>query len=113
MNLSADEFLSLSTQLSDRDVRVMELEKQLKETREMLLVKEAENAALTQRLSEMEMINQATEIENTYLKQYLWLSWTKIKNFMAHIHDIRLLAFLQTFMLKTVSEKRPQRPTSR
>lgn len=105
MNLSADEFLSLSTQLSDRDVRVMELEKQLKETREMLLVKEAENAALTQRLSEMEMINQATEIENAYLKQYLWLSWTKIKNFMAHIHDIRLLAFLQTFMLKTVSEK--------
>ena len=34
MNLSADEFLSLSTQLSDRDVRVMELEKQLEKTRE-------------------------------------------------------------------------------
>jgi len=29
MNLTADEFLSLSTQLSDRDVRVVELENQL------------------------------------------------------------------------------------
>lgn len=50
MNLSADEFLSLSTQLSDRDVRVMELEKQLEKTRELLLVKEAENKALIQQL---------------------------------------------------------------
>lgn len=95
MNLSADEFLSLSTQLSDRDVRVVELEKQLEETRRLLLVKEGEVVALTQRLAEAEQIQQATEIENRYLKQYLWLSWTKIKHFMTHIHDIWLVAFLQ------------------
>lgn len=104
MNLSADEFLSLSSQLSDRDVRVSELEKRLKQVTEMLVIKDAEIVALTQRLSELEQVHEATEIENRYLKQYLWLSWTKIKHFMAHIHDIRLLAFLQTFMLKTVSE---------
>lgn len=62
MNLSADEFLSLSTQLSDRDVRVVELEKQLEETRRLLLVKEGEVVALTQRLAEAEQIQQATEI---------------------------------------------------
>lgn len=104
MNLSADEFLSLSTQLSDRDVKMAELEKQLIQKDEMLLIKDAEIVALTQRMAELEQINEATEIENRYLKQYLWLSWTKIKHFMAHIHDIRLVAFLQTFMLKTVSE---------
>ena len=104
MNLSADEFLSLSTQLSDRDVRVVELENQLEEMRKLLMIKEAENTALTQKLSELVKIHEATEIENSYLKQYLWLSWAKIKNFMSHIHDIQLLAFLQTFMLKTVSE---------
>lgn len=104
MNLSADEFMSLSSQLSDRDVRVAELEKRLKQVTEMLVIKDAEIGALTQRLSELEQIHEATEIENRYLKQYLWLSWTKIKHFLAHIHDIRLLAFLQTFMLKTVSE---------
>jgi len=37
MNLTADEFLSLSTQLSDRDVRVVELENQLEETRNLSL----------------------------------------------------------------------------
>lgn len=35
MNLSADEFLSLSTQLSDRDVKMAELEKQLIQKDEM------------------------------------------------------------------------------
>ena len=95
MKLSADEFLSLSTQLSDRDVRVVELEKQLEETRRMLLIKDNENAALLQRLTEMEHIQQATEIENSILKHYLCLSWPKIKDFMTHIHDIRLIAFLQ------------------
>jgi hypothetical protein len=38
------------------------------------------------------------------LKNYLWLSWTKIKHFVAHVPDIRLVAFLQTFMQKTVSD---------
>lgn len=104
MNLTADEFMSLSNQLSDRDVRVVELEKQLEKLREMLMVKEAENAALTQRLAENEQIYEAAVIENRYLKQYLWLSWKEIKHFMSHIHGISLLAFLQTFMLKTVSE---------
>lgn len=105
MNLSADEFLSLSTQMSDRDVRVAELEQELKETKKLLVIKEAENVALTQRLSELEQAQMATEIENTYLKRCLWLSWAKIKDFMAHIHDISVLALLQTFMLKTVSEE--------
>lgn len=105
MNLTADEFLSLSTQLSDRDIKVTELEKRLEETMQRLAIKEAENEALVQRVSELEQAHELMELENTYLKRYLWLSWSKIKNFMSHIHDIRLLAFLQTFMLKTVSEE--------
>ena len=105
MNLSADEFMSLSNQLSDRDVKTAELELQLQQTRRLLAIKEAEIGALTQKLSELEHIHAATEIENAYLKRYLMLSWTKIKSFMSHIHDIQLLAFLHTFMLKTVSEE--------
>ena len=63
MKLSADEFLSLSTQLSDRDVKAAELELQLQETKEQLMIKEAENMALTQRLTELEQINTATELD--------------------------------------------------
>lgn len=105
MNLSADEFLSLSTQMSDRDVRVAELEQQLQQTKDLLVAKEAENVALTRQLDALREAHVATEIENTYLKRCLWLSWAKIKKFMSRIHDIQLLAFLQTFMIKTVSEE--------
>ena len=105
MNLSAEEFMSLSNQLSDRDVKTAELEMQLQQVRQLLTLKEAENQSLAQRLAEMEQIHAATELENAYLKRYLWLSWSKIKSFLSHIHDIRLLAFLQTFMQKTVSEE--------
>ena len=105
MNISTDEFLSLSTQMSDRDVRVAELEKQLKQIKDLLVIKEAENVALTQQLSILQEAHMATEIENTYLKRCLWLSWSKIKKFLAHIHDIQMLALLQTFMIKTVSEE--------
>ena len=105
MNISPEEFLSLSTELSDRDVRVAELERKLSQAKELLVVKEAENVTLIQRLSELERVHEKTELENTYLKRFLWLSWPKIKNFLSHISDIRLLAFLQTFMLKTVSEE--------
>ena len=104
MNISAEEFLSLSMQLSDRDVKVAELEKRLLLMEDQLAIRNSENMALTQRVSELEQSQAATEMENIYLKRFLWLSWSKIKNFMSHVNDIRLLAFLQTFMLKTVSE---------
>ena len=104
MNISADEFLSLSTQLGEKDVKMAELELKLKETQDLLVVKEAENKALSQRLSELEYTQEKTAMENSYLKRVIWLSLPKIKKFLSHINDIRLLAFLQTFMLKTVSE---------
>lgn len=104
MNLSADEFLSLSTQLGEKDVKMAELELKLKETQEMLVVKETENKALSQRLSELEYLQEKTAMENSYLKRVIWLSLPKIKLFLSRISDIRLVAFLQTFMLKTVSE---------
>jgi len=105
MNLTADEFLSLSAQLSDRDVKVTELEMELQRLRQEVVVKTAENESLLLELNTVKQVHEATEIENAYLKRYLWLSWSKIKHFTAHIRDIRLLAFLQTFMLKTVSEE--------
>ena len=69
MNLSADEFLSLSTQLGEKDVKMAELELKLKETQEMLVVKETENKALSQRLSELEYLQEKTAMENSYLKR--------------------------------------------
>jgi hypothetical protein len=104
MNLSDEEFLSLSGQMSDRDVKIATLENKVEQLKGDLLVARAECEEWKQRYEHAETANAATQFENAMLKNYLWLSWTKIKHFVAHVSDIRLVAFLQTFMQKTVSD---------
>ena len=104
MNLSDKEFMSLSGQMSDRDVKIAALENKVKQLERDLQVVTAERDEWKRRYEQTEAANAATQYENTMLKNYLWLSWTKVKHFVAHVPDIRLVAFLQTFMQKTVSD---------
>lgn len=104
MNLSDEEFLSLSGQMSDRDVKIAALTSELRQLERDLLVARAERDEWQRKYEQAEASNAATQFENAMLKNYLWLSWSKIKHFVAHVSDIRLLAFLQTFMQKTVSD---------
>lgn len=104
MELSEKEFMSLSGQMSDRDVTIAALKGQVMQLERDLLVARSERDTWRQKFEALTMKQAATELENTLLRNYLWLSWSKIKDFMAHIRDIRLLAFLQTFMQKTVSD---------
>lgn len=104
MELSEREFMSLSGQMSDRDVRIAALEMRLKEAERDLLVARAERDEWRRKYERAELAHAATELENTMLKNYLGLSWSKIKKFVAHVSDIRLVSFLQTFMQKTVDE---------
>ena len=69
MNISPEEFFTLSTELSERDVKVAELEQQLKQARNLVTVKDAEIVMLSQRVSELEHANEQKELENTYLKK--------------------------------------------
>ena len=104
MNLSDEEFLSLSGQMSDRDVKIAALENKVSQLEGDLLVARAERDEWQRKYEQTEASNAATQFENAMLKNYLWLSWSKIKHFVAHVSDIRQLAFLQTFMQKTVSD---------
>ena len=104
MDISGGEFLTLSREISDREVKIANLETEVDKVK-------ADNAALA---AERDMWREKyeaaltavsqVELENMMLKNYLWLSWSKIRNFVAHVSDIRLVAFLQTFMQKTVSD---------
>ena len=104
MDISGGEFLTLSREISDREVKIANLETEVDKVK-------ADNAALA---AERDMWREKyeaaltaasqVELENIMLKNYLWLSWSKIRNFVAHVSDIRLVAFLQTFMQKTVSD---------
>ena len=104
MNLSDKEFMSLSGQMSDRDVKIAALENKVKQLEGDLQVARAERDEWKRRYEHAETAHAAAQFENAMLKNYLWLSWTKIKHFVAHVPDIRLVAFLQTFMQKTVSD---------
>ncbi|MBR1502831.1 MAG: hypothetical protein IJ618_02970 [Prevotella sp.] len=104
MNLSDEEFLSLSGQMSDRDVKIAALENKVSQLEGELQVARAERDEWQRKYEQTEASNAATQFENAMLKNYLWLSWSKIKHFVAHVSDIRQLAFLQTFMQKTVSD---------
>ena len=100
MNLSDKEFMSLSGQMSDRDVKIAALENKVKQLERDLLVATAERDEWKRRYEHAETAHAAAQFENAMLKNYLWLSWTKIKHFVAHVSDIRLVAFMQ----KTVSD---------
>ena len=89
MNLSDKEFMSLSGQMSDRDVKIAALENKVKQLERDLLVVTAERDEWKQRCEQAETAHAATQFENAMLKNYLWLSWTKIKHFVAHVPDIR------------------------
>ena len=104
MELSEREFMSLSGQMSDRDVRIAALEMRLKEVERDLLVAQAERDEWKRKYEHAKVAHVATQFENAMLKNYLWLSWSKIKSFVACVTDIRLVSFLQTFMQKTVDE---------
>lgn len=104
MNLTEQEFMSLSNQMSDRDVKIAGLEEMVRQRDRELLVARAETEHWKQKFEEQVMANSAVELENQLLKNYLWLSWNKIKGFLSHVSDIKLIAFLQTFLQKTVSD---------
>ena len=100
MNLSESEFFSLSSQMSDRDVTIASLKEQLRQKDSELLVTRSERDKWQMKYEQLKMQQEAVELENQLLRNYLWLSWEKIKAFVACVKDIRLLGFLQSFMQK-------------
>lgn len=105
MELSENEFLSLYGQLSDRDVKISALIEQNKRLESELTKSREECGVWKKRVQDMEIRQTKVDLENTMLRNYLLLSWSKIKQFVAHVRDIRLVSFLQTFMQKTVSDE--------
>ena len=91
MNLSESEFFSLSSQMSDRDVTIASLKEQLRQKDSELLVTRSERDKWQMKYEQLKMQQEAVELENQLLRNYLWLSWEKIKAFVACVKDIRLL----------------------
>lgn len=112
LSLSTEAFLTLSKQLSDRDVKYAKLEIQYdieREKRQRLEAEVKEQQVMLETLRhENEMLKQqnvATELRNMYLTNYIMLSAERIKEFVAHLCDIDRWAFLRTFMLWVIPKE--------
>ena len=105
MNLTEKEFMSLSGQMSDRDVKIAALEERLQQQDRELLTVRAERDEWRRKYEAAISKQASAELKNQFLLNYLWLSLNKVRDFMRHVHDLRLIGLLQTFMQQTVSEE--------
>lgn len=98
MDLTIDEFKSLSADMTGQRMRIAELESELNASR-------AECAALRQEIGHLQVSYEKTRMENSWLRNYIILSAEKIKVFMAHLHNIDKAAFLKSFIEWTLPKE--------
>lgn len=98
MNVTTDEFMTLSQKLSDRDVKIAELTQLVSFQAEQLAEKERENAWLREEVERQKEAAATSKMQAMYLKSYIMLSVERIKSFMRRLKDIDRWAFLRTFV---------------
>ena len=105
MDISADEFMDLYKRLSDKDVRISELERQVAVLEEELRVSRAERDSLQLECDRLARVSMESEIEAIYLKSYIMLSAERIRSFVTRLCNVERWAFLRTFVTCTVPKE--------
>ena len=105
MEISFEEFEKLSSRMCDDQRIIAQLRADLEAKDQLMKVAGDTIRRLEARCEELVAMTNTLDMENVYLKSYLLLSWSKIRQFMKGLHDFGKVAFLQSFMLKTLSEK--------
>ena len=110
MEISVDDFNVLAAERSQREVRIAHLEMELVQVRRehekevAMLVAERdglwdEKCSLERQLEQMKTNYENMRYENHWIKTYILLSVERVKEFFMHIHDLRTLATVKTFIL--------------
>lgn len=99
MEISIDEFSSLSKTMEDRLVRISELEAQLLRAREERDKIASENRALRMENDQLKMEKNNAEFRANYLREYIILSAEKIRDFVLRLKSIDRWAFLRSFVM--------------
>lgn len=105
MELSDNEFESQYRRLRERDDRIIRLEERNRQLEKDLEAVRNECAEWKCKYEQSQLIGSSIDKENVMLRKYLLLSWTKIKEFVTRVGDIRLVSFLQTFLQKTSADE--------
>ena len=110
MEISVEDFNVLSAEQSRRDVLIaqqrMEFAQMMREhDNEVAALRRerdalwAEKCALEHRLEQLRTDFENVRYENHWIKTYILLSVERVKDFFKHIHDLRTLATLKSFIL--------------
>lgn len=91
MDISIEEFSALSEGRAKDYARITELEFERKMLRQELEELKRETEVLRARVSEV-------EFHNSFLRQYIFLSVEKIKEFAKHLRKLEQWAFLRSFV---------------
>lgn len=115
MEITLEDFNSLTEERSRRDVKIAELSMEisslkLRHETEMKAVEQerdalwAENNELKNRIHELEADYENVRFENHWMKQYILLSVERVKLFFARIHSIELLSAIKSFVLDVLPD---------
>lgn len=105
MEVSVEELKGINEMVSERDVRIAQLELRCTAAEQRAEELEAERQAVTemterlqQRVAELEQLQTAKTLECMVLKNYILLSAERIKKFFGQLEGIDRWAFLRTFL---------------
>jgi hypothetical protein len=105
MDISLEEFSSLSQKMEDRRVRISELEREVQREREGRLMAEEKYMTLLRENERLKMERNDAEFRASYLREYIILSAEKISEFVKRLKNIDRWAFLRSFVMWVLPEE--------
>ena len=115
MEITLEDFNALSAERSSRDVKIAQLEMELKterieHQREIESYRNEmdafwkENQELRKQMDMMQEEYENLRFENHWMKQYILISVDRVRHFFSHIRNIEVLSAIKTFVLEVLPE---------
>ena len=115
MEISLEDFNSLSAEQSRRDVQIARLQMELESLKHLHAMEkqalQSRNDALLVQLEQkqkhIDMLSADYEnmrFENHWMKQYILLSVERVKSFFTHIRNVEVLSAVKSFVLNVLPE---------
>ncbi|MBE6270642.1 MAG: hypothetical protein E7101_06790 [Prevotella ruminicola] len=105
MDISISEFNELTEKRSLLMLRIAELERSAQEKDMLLKRKDEQILQLTEENAKLTSQSNSLNIQNQYLRNMLYLSVERVKEFMQHVKGMMNYSFLRTFLEWTTPEK--------
>ena len=119
MNLTVEEYQTMSEKTEEKALQLMALKRRVEELEgEVLAFKvennhlKTENEGLKKEMALLEHKAEGLDIENTYLRNIIYLSGERIKEFMKHVFVVERWALFRTFLQMAIVDSKDKQQLS-